>query len=344
MRQLPKLLAGTALLSGLMMGTSFASSPYTFKLVATVPLQGAKGHGDIIEYDPTNGMIYVSMAKDGFDIVNTKTNKVVAYIHGNLPSPNGQDYDDNYVYWAVAGDKTNQLVVVDKKTWKVVDRVNTKGTSPDGVQVDRATDTVYVTSDDNNWIEKYQGGAHPTFEAKWPLYPDKPKSGPDVGTLVPSLHAIFQPDDAYYETVDTNTGKIVKYVDENLKLTKHGGTKASIYDAAHDRLWVGTTDHEVLVVDPSNLKTIAKVPDHGGIDDVAYDPKDGIVYAFGGNGRMGFDAFDAKTMKPISFIWTHVFQTHTGTVDTANDDVYAYGGYGAELFVYQPISNASAMK
>lgn len=345
MRGLSKALIGAALVSGFAIGTCFASSsPYTFKLVTTIQLQGPKGHGDIAEYDPTNGMVYVSMAKDGFDIVDTKTNKVVAYISGNLPSPNGEDYDANYVYWAVAGDKVNQLVVVDKKTWKVVDRVNTKGTSPDGVQVDRTSDTVYVTSDDNNWIEKYKGGAHPTFEAKWSLYPDKPKSGPDVGTLVPSLHAIFQPDDAFAEKVDTNTGKVVKSVDEQLKLTKHGGTKASKYDAAHNRLWMGTTDDEVLVIDPSTLATIAKVPDHGGIDDVAFDPKLGIVYAFGGNGRMGFDAFDAKTMKPIAFVWTHVGQTHTGTVDTANDEVYAFGGVGGELFVYKPVKAQSAMK
>ncbi|MGH7015390.1 MAG: hypothetical protein ACREEL_14790 [Stellaceae bacterium] len=134
------------------------------------------------------------------------------------------------------------------------------------------------------------------------------------------------------------------HVDEYLKLTKYGGTKARIYDAKHGRLWMGTTDDEVLVIDPSNLKIIAKVPDYGGIDDVAFDPKLDIVYAFGGNGRKGFDAFDAKTMKPITFVWTNVFQTHAGSVDAANDEVYAYGGFGAKLFVYKPAKSKSAMK
>src|SRR5690348_9692958 len=122
MPSLSKVLLSAAMVSGLAIGTSAAATPYTFKLVATIHLQGPKGHGDITEYDPTNGMLYVSMAKDGFDIVDTKTNKVVTYIHGNLPTPNGEDYDANYVYWAVPG-KANELVVVDKKTWKVVDRI-----------------------------------------------------------------------------------------------------------------------------------------------------------------------------------------------------------------------------
>lgn len=332
------LLAGTALLTGALAAPAIANT-WQFKKVATITLPGPKGHGDLVAFDSSNKMVYVSMPNGGA-VIDTRTNKVVADFK-NIPSPNGVTFDSNYVYWTAAegagAGKTNGVVVIDKKTWKEVDRVTTKGTTPDGIQIDPETNTLYVTSDDNNWIEVYSAGEHPQWKATWPLLPKNPKSGPDVGTLVPSMHAIFQPDDALFEHVNTETGKIDQHIDSGLKLTKHGGTKASIYDAKHGRLWVGTTDDEVLVLNASDLSTIAKPADHGGIDDVEFDPKLGLVYAFGGNGRKGFDVFDAKTMKPITFVWTNVGQTHTGAVDTDNDEVYAYGGVGGVVDVFKPV-------
>lgn len=313
---------------------------YHFQKVATIDLQGAKGHGDIATYDPSNHMLYVSMPNDGLDVVDTKTNKVVAYIK-NVPSPNGNAFDSKYVYVAAAdgpgAGKVNALIVIDKKTWKEVGRVTTQGTSPDGVQVDPATNTVYVTSDDNNWIEKYSGGAHPKFEAKWPLVPAKPKTGPDVGTLVPERHAIFQPDDGVFEKVSTSTGAVEKVVDEHLKLTKHGGTKASVYDPSSGDVWVGTTNSSVIVVKASDLATVKTLKTHGGIDAMAFDPKLHLVYAFGGGDRKGFDVYDAKTLTPVAFVSTGIGQTHTGDVDTATHDVYAYAGDGGVVVVFKPV-------
>ena len=332
------LLAGTALLSGALMAPAMAST-YHFEKIASIELPGKKGHGDLVAYDPSNHMLYVSMPDDGA-VIDTKTNKVVTDLK-NIPSPNGMAFDSHYVYWTAAegagAGKTNAVVIIDKKTWKEVGRITTKGTSPDGIAIDRRTNTLYVTSDDNNWIEVYSAGEHPQLKATWPLMPKDPKAGPDVGTLVTSHHAIFQPDDAFFERVDTRTGHIDQSVDEQLKLTKHGGTKASIYDARHHRLWVGTTNNEVLVVNASDLKTIAKVPTHGGIDDVEFDPKLGLVYAYGGNGRKGFDVYDAATMKPVAFVSTDVGQTHTGAVNSSNHLVYAYAGEGAVVDVFKPV-------
>ena len=332
------LLAGTALLSGALIAPAVAGS-YHFKKIASIELPGKKGHGDLVVFDPSNKMLYVSMPDDGA-VIDTRTNKVVADLQ-NIPSPNGVAFDSKYIYWTAAegagAGKTNAVIIIDKKTWKEVSRITTKGTSPDGIALDRKTNTLYVTSDDNNWIEVYSAGEHPQFKAEWPLLPKDPKAGPDVGTLVPSLHAIFQPDDGLFERVDTRNGKVDQSVDEQLKLTKHGGTKASIYDAKHHRLWVGTTNNEVLVVNASDLKTIAKVPTHGGIDDVEFDPKLDLVYAYGGNDRKGFDVYDAKTMKPVTFVSTDVGQTHTGAVNSANHLVYAYGGLGGTVDVFKPV-------
>src|SRR5215469_10804317 len=109
------LLASTALLA-----VPALASGYQFNKVATIDLQGQKGHGDIVTYDRSNGMVYVSMPQ-GLDVIDTKTNKVAHFIQ-DVPSPNGNDYDSKFVYVA-AGDgagqgKVNAIVVIDKKTWK----------------------------------------------------------------------------------------------------------------------------------------------------------------------------------------------------------------------------------
>lgn len=330
------LLTSTAVLAAPAMATG-----YKFEKVGTIELQGQKGHGDIVTFDRSNGMVYVSMPQ-GLDVIDTKTNKVVQFIQ-NVPSPNGNDYDSKYVYVA-AGDgagqgKVNAIVVIDKKTWKEVGRISTKGTSPDGVQVDRKTHTVYVESDDNNWVEKYKAGAQPVFEAKWPLYPANPKAGPDVGTFVGSLHALYVPDDMWFEKLDTGSGAVVAKIDTAIPLAKHGGTKASIYDSKTGLIWGGTTDAPsgMIVYRASDLQIVKRLPTHGGIDAVAFDPGLGLVYAWGGGDRKGFDVYDVKTMTPVAFVSTGIGNTHSGDVDTKTHEVYTYAGDGAVVDVFKPV-------
>lgn len=332
------ILAGTAIATGLLMTPAMAAS-YKFEPVGTIKLPGKPGHGDIVTYDPASRMIYVSLVDDGLAVVDPKTRKVVADIQ-HVPAPNGNAADSHYVYVAAAegpgAGKTNAVVVIDKKSWKKVGQVTTQGTSPDWIAVDPAGHKVYTTSDDKNWIEVYSSGAHPKFEAKWPLYPADAKAGPDVATLLPAKHEIFQSDDSDVDRVNTGSGKVTAHFDTGVKLTKKGGTKGSIYDAAHGRLWVGTTSGGVVVLNASDLKVITRLPARGGIDQVSFDPKLGLVYAFEG-GAKGFDVYDAKSMKPVTFVSTGIGQTHTGDVDTATHLVYAYEGKAGVLGIFKPV-------
>jgi len=71
---------------------------------------------------------------------------------------------------------------------------------------------------------------------------------------------------------------------------------------------------------------------------VEFDPEPDLVYAYVGNGRKGFDVYDAKTLKPITFVSTDdVGQTHTGAVNSSNHLVYAYGGEGGVVEVFKPV-------
>lgn len=343
MRQLPKLLAGTALLSGLMMGTSFASSPYTFKLMTKIALPTTPGHGDWVAFDPSNQDIYVSLKDHGMSVIDTKTNKVVHTIK-DIQAPNTMTFDKNYVYETAAegagNGKVNQLVVIDKHDWKVVDRVKTKGTSPDGTFIDPANHRVYVVSDDNNWIEAYSEGAHPKLIATYPLEPTKPENGPDVAALFNGT--IYATDDSDIETVNPNDGKIGLTANYMLKQSKTGGTKGMFWDADHNAIWVGTTNHVLLIVDPKTLLIEKPLPETAGTDEVSDDPGLGLAYAFQSH-IPGFDVYSVKDEKYLTTVNTGMKgPTHSGAADPATHNVYVYVGPAASLYVYKPVAAMAA--
>jgi len=347
------ILAGAVAAVALMAAPAMAAD-YHFDHVATIHLPGNTGHGDIVTFDPSNHMLYVSMAKEGLSVVDTRTNEVAAYIE-EIPSPNGVDWDAGHVYVAAAdgvpaassagGIVTNAIVVIDKKTWKVVDQIDTVGTSPDWLAVDRDAGLLYTDSDDRNWMEVYTTGDHPQLKAKWPLYPYNLNSwlrdtadftGPDVATLVAARHEIFQSDDSYVEVLNTATGAVVRQVDTGVELTPKGGTKGEVYDAKNKHLWVATTGKEIYVLDPDSLSVLKKLPQKSGADVAAFDPSLGLIYVFEGGGK-GFDVYDANTMEHVTFVSTDIGQTHTGDVDPATHLVYAYGGNDRVIEVYKPV-------
>lgn len=343
MHQLPKLLAGTALLSGLMMGTSFASSPYTFKLVTKIALPTAPGHGDWVAFDPSNQDIYVSLKDHGMAVVDTKTNKVVHTIK-DIQAPNTMTFDKNYVYETAAegagNGKVNQVVVIDKKNWKIVDRVKTKGTSPDGIFTDPTNHDLYVVSDDNNWIERYTTGAHPKFIAEYPLEPTKPENGPDVEGVYNGT--IYATDDFDLETVNPNDGKIGLIANYMVKQSKSGGTKGTFWDSDHQAIWVGTTNHLMMIVNPKTLIDEKPLPETAGADEVSNDPGLGLGYAFE-SGAQGFDVYSVKDEKYLTTVGTGMKgPTHSGAADPVTHDVYVYVGPAASLYVYQPVAAMAA--
>lgn len=344
------ILAGVATLTvGMLPASAFAlpasafarsHSEYTFQKVATIHLKGPKGHGDLLSLDPDNGRIIVSMHDHGVDIVDSHTNKVVKWIP-DVPGPNGNAYHDGYFYVAsdVGKNGHDEIAVIGADSMKVVNRVMTQGTGADWVGVDPDTKTLYVGMDDKNWDEMYSlsNPEKPKYIGKFDLYPSNPKAGPDVGTVVPSSHTIYQVDDSYILKLTTE-GKLEKHIDTGVKLKKHGGTKASYFDSKNDRLWVASTNSPnpgVFVLTP-DLGIIKTLPESGGVDDAEADPGLGLLYLFSSSSK-GFDVYNLNNTTWTTHVNTGVKITHTGLVDPATHEVYAFGGAKAELNVYKPV-------
>lgn len=332
-----------AMLTGLLATSAFAHTNYKFEKIATVKLEGPAGHGDLLSFDPANHRLFIAMHDHGVSVVDTQTNKLVKYIP-NIPSPNGSAIDGHYLYVAAAegagAGKVNAIIVIDANTLKEVGRVNTKGTSPDWLAINSATHTLYVALDDNNWDEMYNisDPTKPVYKGAINLYPAKPVSGPDVGTLLPAMNTIYQADDAYILKINATTGQIEDHFDTRVKLGKHGGTKASYFDHKNKRLWFATTNHPnpgVLVLTPESglIKTL---PESGGVDDAQADPGLGLLYLFSSSSK-GFDVYDLNSMTHLTHVSTGYGFTHTGMVDPATHVVYAFGGAGPALVAYKPV-------
>ncbi|MDE1904584.1 MAG: hypothetical protein KGI46_12055 [Alphaproteobacteria bacterium] len=337
MPSVSKVLAGAMLVSGFAIGTCLAATPTSFKLVTKISLPTKPGHGDWVAYDPGNHDVYVSLKDQGMAVIDTKTNKV-AHVIQDIKAPNTMVFDKDYIYETAAegsgAGKVNQVVTISKHSWKIVSRVTTKGTSPDGTFIDAANKKLYVASDDNNWIEEYTLGAHPKFVADFPLQPAKPENGPDVAALFNGT--IYATDDSDVETLDPNTGKVGVLANYMLKQSKFGGTKGMIWDPDHNAIWVGTTNHVIYVVDPKTLLIEKPIQETAGADAVMADPGLGLVYAFQ-SGAQGFDVYSMKDEKYLTTVSIGMKgPTHSGAVDTDNHDVYLYAGPAAAMYVYKP--------
>lgn len=355
-------LAVALIASAALAGTPALAAELKYEKVATIYLPTENGHGDIVTYDRSNGMVYVSLKDDGLAVIDTKTN-TVAHTIKDISQPNGNDWDADHVYVAAAqgdpqgqngcpagcgfGHVTNEIVVISKKTWEIVGRVPTQGTTPDWVGVDREHGMLYVDSDDRNFMEAYSTGDHPQLKGVWHLYPRNINhwwldtadyTGPDVAWIGRGGREIFQSVDQYVEVIDTATGNVKRHADTGVELTKKGGTKGQWLDEKNNRLWVASTTKKpgVLVLNPDTLEVIKTIPETGGVDQLVADPGLGLVYAFVSSPG-GFDVYDANTMEHAAWVPTHVKTTHTGDVDTSTHLVYVYEGDRAAIGVYKPI-------
>ncbi len=374
MRKFAKLLAGTALSSGLLALAGVAAmstaplatpayaaakplpawvspqSPYTWKLVATIPLQGKKGHGDGINMDPQNGRIFVSMHGGGVDVVSTKDDRSIKLLTG-IPGPSDIEYYDGYIYVAQGPGpgSPNALVAINGKTLAVT-KVTTKGTSPDEISIDPLTKKLYLGLDDDNWIEVYNVSdpAKPTLDSIIgeypPAYPGS--SGPDDLTVVPSLGTLYASNSSAEGMYNASSGQLEGSYDTHIPLRKFGGLKGVRYNAKTNQIWVVSTNASIygkdnlgmFVLNANNMNLVAALPLTGGGDGLAVDHGLGLLYAFTRwKGSDGFDVYNMNTDARIAHISDDIGQTHTGVVDEATHVVYAFAGNKAELLAYKPV-------
>jgi hypothetical protein len=124
-------------------------------------------------------------------------------------------------------------------------------------------------------MEQFSAGAPFAIVGTLNLDPAQAKTGPDLGTYASADDKIYQSDDNNVDVIDTKTRTIQKVF---TPLSADATTKDIYYDQAHHLLWVGTSDPKVLAIDPDTGKVIYTVKTASGMDQLAADTDDGLLF------------------------------------------------------------------
>ena len=299
-----------------------------YKLLKTIDLPGDKGgHGDYVVFDPDTSTVWVAQSPDHqVVVIDAKTNTVKGVIPG-IANGNLVTTTPKYAFLNDADSTT--VTVVDKRTLKPVGTFVVQGKTPDGMVYDAKTGQMYVTADDTNDVTAVK--ATPPFApvAHFGLQPDKPKDGPDVGTL--AAGRIYQPVDNVVDVIDPAANKVVSVWKPDVK----GDVKPMVYDSKTKHLFMGTTDKKMLIVDASDGRQIASIPLKGSVDQISIDP--GQRRAFIGDKAGVVEVVDLDTNKIVDTIPSEK-NMHTLAVDTKTHNVYVYRNQSNKVDVFSPPS------
>lgn len=336
---------------------AMAAGP-SYHQIASIPLPKATKSGDVVAYDPATNDVYAAWGGGGLAVVNTATNKLVTLI--TVPGkPNGVDFSKQYIY--VASETSNTLTVIQKSNWKVVAEISTtksdsSATTPDSVIYDPAHDQVFVTIDDNNTVQVYNGSAPFALKKTIDLNQAVPNSsidnvGPDLASLDPSTNTFYESDGNFILAYNTATlaavGKLdtgLKLKDANGKLVTRAGLKGSA--PADNKLFIagdGNEPTELWVTNAKLTSLIGTIPVPGSPDEMDYDAKTNTVFGFSGGlgGKGGFIMVNPTndTLEGAVITGGH---THTGIVDPHSGDVYLLTNTPS-ILVYAPGQSGSAV-
>jgi DNA-binding beta-propeller fold protein YncE len=239
----------------------------------SIALPGVGGHGDEVVVDPGAHSAYVAQSPDNnLVVINTTANSVAAVVP-QIASGNGIAFSDSYVFVAQAD--AGAVAVIAKPSWQVIATVPSGGKTPDAIYYDPRENSIFVTNDDSNNMEQFSATAPFAIEGTLNLDPAQAKTGPDLGTYASADDKIYQSDDNNVDVIDAKTRTIQKVF---TPLSADATTKDIYYDQAHHLLWVGTSDPKVLAIDPDTGKVVYTVKTASGMDQLAADTDDGLLF------------------------------------------------------------------
>jgi YVTN family beta-propeller protein len=264
----------------------------------TISLPGIGGHGDEVVVDPGAHAAYIAQSPDNdVVVIDTASNNVKAVVP-QVAKANGIAFSDAYVFVAEAD--AGAVAVIDKATWKVIATVPSGGKTPDAVYYDPRENSIFVANDDSNNMQEFSAAAPFSVQGTLNLDPAVAKTGPDLGTYSSVDDTIYQSDDNNVDVIDAKTRTIQKVI---TPLSAGATAKDMYFDQAHHLLWVGTSDPDVLAIDPDSGKVAYTVKTASGMDQLAADTDHGLLFLGESNaGVMG--VVDLATHQNITDVKT----------------------------------------
>ena len=318
------LVCATGLAALLTVPDSAATSNY--KMVKTIDLPGGQGgHGDWTTFNPTTGMIWLSQSPDhAIVVIDTKSNSV-AHVIPDVANSNGIDFAGNFAF--AADNDSNNIVVIDQKTFEKVATLTPEGKGPDTVNHLTKENVVYTSSASGDATE-FSTSKPFKVSKSYHLKPFPVKDGPDIAVYVASKDRIYQPVDNVVDVIDAKSGDITAVWDVGLK----GSAKAAAYDARTNHLIIGSGEKKILVLDATSGKVLKEAPVPGPVDATVID--DAMRRAYIGDKSGVVDVIDLDSDTLVDKLPSEK-NMHTLAVDTKTHAVYVYRNESNKVDVFE---------
>jgi YVTN family beta-propeller protein len=279
-----------------------ASGPYQF--IKEIKI-GGEGSCDFLTLDPVGRRLYVSHATT-YVVVDIDTDTVVGQIT-DTPGAHG---------FAVAGPAKRGFTtngreakssMVDLTTLKTITKIDT-GKNPDYVMFEPGSGQIYSFNpgDKNVTVIDPKAGTVVTTIAL--------AGSPELAAADPRAGQVYVniADNASVAVIDTKTHAVVA----NWPITPGEDASGMAIDLANHRLFLGTGNKMIVVVDSKTGKVVTSVPAGAGIDGAEFDPGTKLVFTpNGGDGTVTI----ARAETPDKLVVVQTLQTQVRAKTMALD-------------------------
>lgn len=266
-----KLLFCLAFIAFLQPGKAQQTAIYSFDKSIAVPGDGGY---DYLSIDEVNHHLFVSHGTS-VNVIDLATETVIGSVDG-MKGVHGIAVVNDVNKGFVTDGRDNAVVVFDLTTFKVITTIHISGKKPDAITYDPFSKKVFafcgdsnnaciIDVNDNKEVGTVDLGGAPEFGV-----PD------GKGLLYNNLE-----DKNSLAVVDTKTMKVI----HTYPLAPCGGPTGLGLDAQHQRIFTACRENKGMsVVDINTGKVITTVPIGAGVDAVAYDAVNQLVFCSNGDG------------------------------------------------------------
>ena len=271
---------------------------------------GGEGGWDYLNVDSAAHRLYVSHATKAI-IVDTAKDAVIGEIadtpgiHGAIAATPGRIYTSN--------GRGNNASIVDDKTFQTIGKVETEG-NPDFIMFEPKQKEVYTFNGRGSSASVIDAAAG-KLTATIPLG-GKPEAGvPDVaaGRVYVNIE-----DQNNVAVIDVATHKVVA----NWPIAPGEEATGLAIDTKNHRLFIGTSNKLLLMMDSTNGKIVAQVPAGAGVDATWFDPTTGYAFASAGDGTVTIAHEDSPTKLTVVQTLKTAQGARTMALDSATHRIY----------------------
>ena len=294
-----------------------------------IALAGVHGGFDFIQVDAAANRLLLDQEKgnSAFEVFDLGSRKLLKRIPAGTTQDVSIDLKHNLYY--ISGNDPGRLITVNRKTLKIVAQMP-RPTPTDLNGYDSSNQTVYLVSDSTPTLWAINPAANKviaTIKLKG--------EGLEGIVFAPHDKAIYQAlqNPASITVIDPSTNRIV-HVWPLAHPRPHGTADVP----ATGKLLIACFDGTLVLMDPSNGKILGSAKIAPGVDQIAYDPGNHLVYSASGQGQISVARLSGNSLTALGSVPDEK-TTHSITVDPKTHTVWIGYAKNGQSYV-QPFTPA----